>query len=171
MNNSAEQMQLVFPRGRDSGEPLSEREAAEAESDQKGKIDAGQESPWRDRGAMTRRCREDGGAGCCDFSSDKEHCSEEEEHAEVELALLSAQEQQAKTGEDYEQSEFEVLAAVKELVPRPDALSHRHRDEFESYEQEENAAETHDGPRTAKKCTEAGPRGDVKRNHLAVGRG
>ena len=85
--------------------------------------------------------------------------------------MLSAQEKQAKTSDDDEQSEFEVLTAVKELVPGPDALSDGHRDEFDSYEEEENATETHDGSRTTKKCVEPSPDGGAERDHLGVGRG
>lgn len=59
---------------------------------------------------------------------------------------------------------------MKELIPRPDPLCDRHGDELESYDEEENAAETRDRPRTAKKCVETGPCGGGRRRHLAVGR-
>ena len=84
--------------------------------------------------------------------------------------MFSTKKQQAQARDDHQQPEFKVLTAVKELVPRPDTLSHWHRNEFDCYDEEENAAETHNRSRTIEECGETGADDAGKRNHLSVGR-
>jgi len=44
---------------------------------------------------------------------------------------LRTQEYETDAGEDDEEPEFKILAAVKKLVPRPDTLSDGHGDGFD----------------------------------------
>jgi hypothetical protein len=83
-------------------------------------------------------------------------------------ALLNAEKHETKAGDDYEQTEFEVLAAVQESIPCPQALRDGHGEEFDGHDEEENAAKTHGGSHNVEQCADAGPGGDGEWDHARL---
>jgi hypothetical protein len=65
---------------------------------------------------------------------------------------LNAQEYEAEAGDNYQESEFEILTAVKKSIPRPDALRYGHRDDLNRDDEEEDAAKAHRGTRSSNQC-------------------
>ena len=90
------------------------------------------------------------------------------ERSQIIFALFNAQQYEAKAGDDEEQAEFKVLAAVQEPIPCPQALRDGHGEEFDRYDEQENAAKTHGGLHNAGQCADAGPGGDGELDHARL---
>jgi len=148
--NSAEQLRLVFLRGRDSHRSAirEERGRAAVKSDAKWKSGGTQREADRNlRARVVQGERKRRGATSSRLEGQSLH--EEDQH-EAALTLLNAQKQEAEASNNDQEPKFEILAAVKESVPRPDALGERHRESLNGHEEEEDAAETHGGTRNSK---------------------
>jgi len=55
----------------------------------------------------------------------------------VALRFLDAQEDEAKARDGHQEAEFEILAAVEESVPGPEALGDGHGDGFNGDDKEQ----------------------------------
>ena len=114
---------------------------------------------------MLEGCSASGEAGNSAASSVRNKSSDKNEGFDTPLALLNAQEYKAEAGDDDEETELEILAAVEEPVPRPDSLGDGHGHGFKGDDEEEDAAETHGRARGSKQCAEASSYGDGDLDH------
>ena len=144
---------------------------AAAESDQKRKVNKRGGSICGDSRTVSAGMPKVNESGEFTGPAVQEKDADCQKRSQIIPALLNAQKHETKAGNDNEQAEFEVLAAVQEPVPCPQALRKGHGEEFDGHDEQENAAKTHGGSHNVEQCADAGPGGDGKRNHLSVGRG
>lgn len=84
-------------------------------------------------------------------------------------AMLGAQEYQAEAGDDDEESQLEVLPALKKVIPCPEVLSDGHGNELDEGEAEEETAEIGAELRTVREGETPGPDEDrVPSRHTAL---
>jgi len=88
-----------------------------------------------------------------------------DEPSESAFIFLNAKEEEAEAGEDDEQAELEILTSAEKFVPRPDALSDGHGEDFDRNDDEEETAETHGGARNGEQRVQAGPGGNGELDH------
>jgi hypothetical protein len=141
---------------------------AVAESDQKRKVQKGGGGICGDSRTMNARMPRVNEGSEFAGRAIQEKDADCKKRAQIIFALLNAQKYEAKAGDDEEQTEFEVLAAVEEPIPCPQALRDGHGEEFDGYDEQEDAAKTHGGSRNVEQCADASPGGDGELDHARL---
>jgi hypothetical protein len=141
---------------------------AAAESDQKRKVNKRGGSMCGDSRTVSGRMPKVNESGEFTGPAIQEKDADFKKRSQIIPALLNAEKHETKAGDDYEQTEFEVLAAVQESIPCPQALRDGHGEEFDGHDEEENAAKTHGGSHNVEQCADAGPGGDGEWDHARL---